>query len=139
MKWYFEQLWIWEQIYLPTVCCSHPLLLHNHLHHLRGERSHPLHRLLILIHLSPLKKRKKEKQMKGNKNGRQYFEWPEPAPKIRGVPKSRVSDYRSRICLWKEHNLVDKIIKRTWQKTKCQSLSFMLPIHLVCQWKPSLF
>lgn len=60
-------------IYLPTVCYSHPLLPHNHLHHLQGEKSHPLHRLQILIHLSPLKQRKKEKWMKAYKNARQHL------------------------------------------------------------------
>lgn len=73
MKWCFEQLWIWEQIYLPTVCCSHPPPLHNHLHHLQGERSHPLHRLRIPSRLSPLKQKRKIRWMTGKKNGEKHL------------------------------------------------------------------
>lgn len=104
MKWCFEQLWIWEETDLPTVCYSHPPLLHNHLHHLQGEKSHPLHRPQILIHLFPLKegKRKMNKCIQKWKTTFQWFEWPELSLKIKGEPKSPAN--RPRNCLRKEHN-----------------------------------
>lgn len=62
MKHCFKQPWIWK-IYPPTACCSHPPLLHSHLHHPLVERSHLLRRHQIPSRLSLLKE-ERERMMR---------------------------------------------------------------------------
>lgn len=73
MEHHFKQPWIWK-IYPPTACCSHPPLLHSHLHHPLVERSHLLRRHQIPSRLSLLKEKERERMMRWGGGHKQISE-----------------------------------------------------------------